>query len=512
MSTADFPNNERRILFNSDTGNAFAEFWNSAAHLGTMDAEEMKALAENSIDELAAAGIDTLATVVWVRFLAMVPSKVMPDPFSSWGEGYVTLAEAGYNPVDLMIDRCHQHGMEFIACFRMNDRHGGPVGRFISDHPEWQLKGVGGGPPVNYAYEPVRQEILAYIEELLASYKVDGIEFDYMRWCHMFEPGEGQQNAHLLTDFMRKTRQLLNAAAQQRERSRLPLGVRVPQTLKECDYLGFDVATWIKEGLVDYVVPSDFFYTDFNAPTEDFVKLAEGTDCKIYPAIHPVTYRGDDVGINDLANYRAAAQNFYAYGADGIEAYNYQYHWGRRIGRTPPWPTYMWPAALGYLDKLADPQDIAEHDRHYRFYPLESIGAPTGTGKDDIIKLDRTESDPQGSQRFRLAEDLSDRTLRATLQFKAVGLAEEEGLEIQLNGTVVPGKYTLRKFYGDGQNEWQGRPLDAFYEYTVDLDWGMMAPPMINGDNELTVRLLLAEGTGEGIVTIDELEVYVYVM
>jgi len=510
VSPVEADNHERHILFNSDSGNAFAEFWSSAAHLGTMDAEAMKSIMETSVDELAAAGVDALATVVWARFLAMVPSKVMPDPFY-WGQGYVTLSEAGYDPVDLMIDRCHQHDMEFIACFRMNDRHGGAVGRFISDHPEWQLKGVRGGPAVNYAYEPVRQEILAYIKELLSSYDVDGIELDYMRWCHMFEPGEGRQNAHLLTDFTRKTRQLLDAAAQRRGRERLVLGVRVPQTLQECDYLGFDVATWIKEGLVDYVVPSDFFYTDFNARTEDFVKLAEGTNCKIYPAIHPIICEGDDVRINGLTNYRAAARNFYAYGADGVEAYNYQYHWGRRIGRTTSWPTYMWPAALGYLGKLADPQDIAKHDRHYRFYRLWENGAPTGEAKDDRIVLDRTESAPQGSQRFRLAEDLSNPNLRATLQFKAVGLGEDEALEIQLNGTVVPDNYILRQFYSEGQNEWQGRPLDAFYEYTIDLDWGMLAPPIINGDNELTVRLLPAQGQSEGTATIDELEVYVYV-
>ena len=521
MSAADFPKNERRILYNSDSGNAFSEFWHNRA----VNPEEMKAIMEDSIDEMAAAGIDTLATVVWARFEAMVPSKVMPDPFRwvSGAQGYMTLAEAGYNPVDIMIDRCHEHGMEFIACFRMNDRHGGAVGRFISDHPEWQLKRVGGGPPVNYAYEPVRQEILAYIEELLASYDVDGIEFDYMRWCHMFEPGEGQQNAHLLTDFTRKTRQLLDAAAQQRGRSRLILGVRVPQTLEECDYLGFDVATWIKEGLVDYVVPSDFFYTDINAKTEDFVELTEGTNCKIYPIIDPALCWGDRVGVANLANYRAAAQNFYAYGADGIQTYNYQWHWDNqriwgypeskprpaRAGRISP--AYMWPAALGYLRELRDPQTVSQGDRHYLFHPLWEKGAPTGTVKDDRIHLDRAQTGAQSSQRFRVAEDLSNPKLRATLQFKAVDLAKDESLEIRLNGTVVPGRYTTRRLFSDGQSAWHGRELAAYYLYVIDLDWGMLDPPIINGDNELTVRLLPAQGQGEGLVTIDALEVYVYV-
>ena len=38
------------------------------------------------------------------------------------------------------------------------------------------------------------------------------------------------------------------------------LGARIPQTLAECRALGYDIATWVKEGLVDYIAPSDFFF------------------------------------------------------------------------------------------------------------------------------------------------------------------------------------------------------------------------------------------------------------
>ena len=330
---------ERRILYNSDTGNAFAEYWNQGAPLSTMDGEAVKAIVTNGIDELAKAGVDTLVMVVSHRFHTVYgPSRVLEDEWRhpEKDDGYRSLRDEGLDFRQLMAELCHQRGMEFFACIRMNDRHGGlAVGRIIRENPQWHLK-LPGGPAIDFAPEPVRAKLLAYIEELLATVEVDGLEFDYMRWCHMFPPGQGAENAHLLTDFMQKTRALLDAAARQKSRSRLMLGVRVPQTLKECEYLGFDVAAWIQQGLVDFVVPSDFFYTDLNTRVEEYVKLAEGTDCRIYPAIHPVTYRGDDVGINNLSHYRAAAQNFYAYGASGVETYNYQYHWGRRIGRNTP--------------------------------------------------------------------------------------------------------------------------------------------------------------------------------
>ena len=507
-TTAEYPSHDRRILYNSDAGNAFAQSWMSSAHLGAMDPQEKKVIIEDAIDDIAAAGVDTLAVVCWEKFMPdLAPSKVCPDTHRLKRLQYLDMVEAGLIPMDIMIDRCHLRGIEFIATFRMNDRHAStPPGRFISEHPQWALS----SQEANYEHEPVRREFLAFVEELLTSREVDGIQFDYMRFCHVFEAGEGETHAHLLTDFTRKARALLDAAAKRRGRSRLVLGVRVPQTLEECRFLGFDVASWIKEGLVDWVVPSDFFYTDFNARTEEFVALTEGTECKIYPAIHPIICRGNDVGINALANYRAAARNFYAYGAHGLEAYNYQYHWGRRIGRTSPWSATLWPAALGYLGKLADPQEIAGHDRHYRFYRLWD-NAPTNFSKDDRIKLDRGQPDPQGTRRFRLAEDLSDPKFRAVLQFKAVGLVDGEALEVKLNGTAVPARWTIRKFYKDGQNKWQGRPLGAFYEYTIDLGRGLQPPPTVHGDNKLYVRLTDKEEGNEETVTIDELEVYVYV-
>ena len=507
------PARERRILYNSDTGNAFAEFWGSGAPLSEMDAEAVRKVVARGVDELARAGVDTLSMVVSHRFHSLYgPSEVLEEHWRQVdkGGGYRSLREAGVDFRQLMAELSHRSGMEFLGCIRMNDRHGGPVGRFIEENPQWHLK-LPRGPAIDFAPEPVRQKMLDYIEELVAAVDLDGLELDYMRWCHMFPPGQGAGNAHLLTDFMRKTRTLLEAAAERRGRGPLVLGVRVPQTLAECEYLGFDLAAWIKQGLVDFVVPSDFFYTDLNTRVEDFVKLAEGTDCRIYPAIHPITYRSDDVGINDLSHYRAAARNFYAYGASGVEAYNYQYHWGRRIGRNTPWPAYLWPAALGYLHHLKDSEAIGRHDRHYRYYPLWEEGAPTETGpKDDRIRLDRAVAEPSGSQQFRLAEDLSETRLRATLQFKAVGLAADESLEIALNGNPVPNPQITRHFDQDGQNRWEGKVLPAFHLYVLDLDGGSPQPLLVHGDNRLEVRLTGNRSRTKGEVTLEELEVYVY--
>ena len=387
------------------------------------------------------------------------------------------------------------------------------------DRQETPRMGSFGGA-YDYALEPVRQAMLDFNQEVLDGYEVDGIEYDYMRWCHMFKPGEGKKNAHLLSEFTRKTRRQLDEAARRRGCGRLVLGVRVPQSLEECEYLGFDLATWIREGLVDFVVPSDFMHSDTNMKTEEFVRLAKGTHCKIYPAIHPrISMDGpnEHYRLMTLANFRAAAQNYYGFGADGISPYNYQFSFERRAfaHRSSAYAAYMWPAALGWLGELRDPEEISRQDRHYLFYAVwkKPRQSATGFSNDDNIYLDRAKPVLQGSRRFRMAEDFSNSKLRTTMQFKAVGLAEGDKLEIQINGKPVPIDYITRVVDENGQSVYEGDPLPAFHEYVIDLNWETTGrkQPLVFGDNQLTVQLVPAGGADGAAVSIEELECYVYV-
>lgn len=476
-------------------------------------AQFSKRILEEMIDEEAAAHVDAISYCLFTAFWSDVPSSKITDLFPWRPPG---MDEAGIDPIQVLIDRCHHHGMQFIADIRMNDRHGGPPKGIAEQHPEWTILGSAN----DYALEAVRNIMLTFDKEVLDAYDVEGIEHDYMRWCHMFRPGQGKQNAHLLTDFTRRTRKLLDQAAARRGRDRLLLGVRVPQTIEECDYLGFDLATWIQEGLVDYVVPSDFMHTDTNMKTEDFVKLAAGTNCKIYPAIHNRISRdeaNEHYRLMSLENLRAAAQNFYRFGADGISPYNYQFAFERRAAdhRSSAYAAYMWPAALGWLRELRSPDEVAQRDRHYLFYAIwkKLHSSVTGIPNDPNIYLDRAQTNQEGSRRFRMAENFSDPNLRTTMQFKAIGLAENENVEIKINGKQVPIDHTTRVFDKNGQSVYEGDTLPPFYEYTIDLNWATTGrqQPLVYGDNQLAVRLFPAKAQGEGTVSIEELECYVYV-
>ena len=477
-------------------------------------AQFSKRILEEMIDEEAAAHVDAISYCLFTAFWSDLSCSKVTDLFPWRPPG---MDAEGTDLLKVLIDRCHQHSMQFFADIRMNDRHGVPPNGIMKQHPEWALF----GGAWDYAFEGVRQAMLAFVRELLDAYPVDGIEYDYMRWCHMFRPGDGAANAAVLTDFTITTRKLLDEAAKQRGCDRLAFGVRVPQTLQECEYLGFDLAVWIKKGLVDYVVPSDFMHTDTNMKTEDFVKLTQGTDCSVYPAIHnrfAMDRPNEHYRLMNLANFRAAAHNFYAYGADGISPYNYQWSFERRAfaHRSSAYAAYMWPAALGWLADLRNPQDIAQHDRHYLFYALYKNAyqkSPTGFHNDDNIYLDRGKGILSGSRRFRLAEDMNDPRLRATLQFKALGMEHGEKLAISINDYRVPVDYITRVLDKEGQSIYEGDPLPAFYEYTIDLNWETTGrkQPLLFGDNSLAAELATSGGQTEGEVSIEELECYVYV-
>lgn len=497
-----------RLIVNWDQQSMYALQLTYAHRDRDPNADDVKAQLEAIVDEHAKARIDRIVHCVFA-----MPRGTVPRDFKSFYEdplsdvmfenrpiGLKQLEEAGYDLIQIFIDQSHKNGVEFLGGFRMNDRHA-KTNAFQNAHPEWQLKELPGG--LDYKYEGVRNAVLDVIEEFLARYDVDGLELDWMRWCHMFRPSEAEQNSPLLNDFIAKVRQRLDQAAKNRNRGRLVLGVRHPQSLEECRTLGFDVRSWVKSGHVDFICPSDFFHTDFNIKIEEFVELTRGTACRVYPSIHPRISHGNAHHVQSPENYRAAAHNYYAFGAHGISVYNYQYHWRNDMGSE-----HEWPRAMSVLTPLRNPEAVAHGTRHYLYHPLWS-GKPMwlsqttiGAAKMEHIELDRKASDPSGSLEFRLAEDLTDTKRSALLSFKATGLRDNDELEVRLNGKVVP---TDRTWDADGQTATEGRVLPAFHVYRTQL----VASSTKFGDNTISVRLSKNSGDTASNPDIQEMEVLV---
>ena len=523
------PRGERRVIqcydpqgFQTPTNPGVRRLAKMPEHSGTNalmeNPEAWKKAIQTMVSAHGRAGVDTIVSCVFSRFSTNLPPAVtkLAEPIFNevgWTQPLRAMQDAGYDYMQIAIDQAHKDGLTFLAGLRMNDRHGGAVhGKVYKEHPGWHLGGLPGG--FDYARGGVRDRMLSFVRDVLDHYDLDGIEYDYMRFIHVFSVGTGPQNAPLLTQFHRRTRQLLDEAGRKRGR-KLLLGVRVPHVLSHCHDVGFDVEAWIKEGLVDFVVPAHFGHTDFNTRVEDFRELTEGTDCRVYPSTGGYNWTGP----SRLKSYRpehfhAAAHNWYGFGADGIEIYNYQYiSWELRLQK------------LRDLAPMRDPRTLAEYDRHYPFWRLlarqdihyESVNE--GTMTYDVIQLDRAGQDPRGTFDFRLAEDLADPKLSAMMEFKAVGMTEDDAIVVALNGKTVPDDLVERVYIWDGTNH-EGdliRQGDVYLEhhhgkpepyYLCRLP--LSSPPMLFGDNQLAVSLRGPAGA-ERVITIEEVDIKVHV-
>ena len=501
------PRGERRLIYTSDPSNlAFYQVGQQVAH--NPDAATAKADPARRedliewVDSLAHHGVDTYAQVIYSQgWTVFYRSDRFEYDARPQHQRFVSMIDAGIIPLEVLIEQTHKRGMEFIAKFRMNDRHGnGDQGaRFILDNPSWQLEEFPGGQ--DFSFAPVRDYVFSVANEVVDRFDVDGLLFNYIRHGHCFPTDVARDRQIVMTGFLQRIREMLDRRGAQ-QRKTLTLGVMIPQRLEECHNLGFDIPTWVREGIVDYICPCDFGFPDFNAPYEEFSQLTRASDCMLYPALSPMMCRADDKTMLTSESYRALAQNFYGAGADGVSVFNYQYHWARKGGTARyPGPVEGYPLSLSYLRDLRDPKTVASRTRHYRYHPLWGGASPIGGVKDDKLTLTR-EVGSTGAYRFRLCEGGTHGT-QAVLYFTAQGLLPEDTISVAINGTEI--RDFQRVFHADGRLETFGRPLPPFSSVWFNLNQELLN----NGDNYLTVQLTHNATDTNGEIVIDEVEVVV---
>ena len=293
------PRGERRLIYTSDPSNlAFYQVGQQVNHMP--DAETARndpARPEDLVewvDALAHHGVDTYAQAIYAQgWTVFFRSDRFEYDARPQHQRFVSMMDAGITPLEVLIEQTHKRGMEFIAKFRMNDRHGngGQGARFILDNPAWQLEEFPGGQ--DFSFAPVRDYVFSVADEVVERFDVDGLLFNYIRHGHCFPTDVARDRQIVMTGFLQRIREMLDRRGAQ-QRKTLTLGVMIPQTLEECHNLGFDIPTWIREGFIDYICPCDFHFADFNAPYEEFSQLTRGSDCLMYPTLSPMLCRGDD--------------------------------------------------------------------------------------------------------------------------------------------------------------------------------------------------------------------------
>lgn len=490
------PRGTRRVIYNSDPSNTTARLSEPVA-----TEEELRQVVRCYVD----GGIDTLVQEVWHQgWTQFWRTEACGYDARPQHQRLVPMMDDGVMPVEVYSDECRKQDIEFIAGFRMNDRHGHNADWFEQlgkEKPEWVLKGFKPsskrttdprsydvGCALDYSVEAVRDWVFSLMEEMANRFDVDGLELNYTRLPACFQRDDVEAGRVIMTDLVRRVRVMLNGVGKKKGR-RLLLGARVLVDLDGCQKVGLDVSTWVRNGLIDYVAPGDIGFTVFNAQWEDFVGLARAHDCFVYPQIqNKLGYDYRDM-VQTADHCRAAVQNMYGAGADGYSTQN-----------------YFDVAEYDTLKILKDSDLITKGNRHYMFYPIWGPNSSTQAGyKGDFpyhteeIILARNKPGVRGTFRFRLCEHLpstseveSKDVISGAMLMCRLSMVQGDEITIDVNGKRIP-KESI--WY-----DWEDRPLCCFA-----LDSSLA----VYGDNELGVTLIKSVIDGTDDIVLREVEVFV---
>ena len=221
--------------------------------------------------------------------------------------------------------------------FRMNDCHDSFAKNsfmnsdFFYEHPEYRR--VRHHVPdsyfarcFDYALKEVQEDMLAYMDESLARYDVDGVELDFMREMFCFAPGREYEGIEVMNTYMRTIKKLLQNW-EQRRGHKILVNVKLFTLPHQVYYSGFDVFTWAKEGLIDTLAVGPRWETvDNDIPIEVWKKMMEPYGVQVGGALdlilrcHP---HGEFYYLNTHETaLGSCAQNLSA-GADFTYLFNY---------------------------------------------------------------------------------------------------------------------------------------------------------------------------------------------
>jgi hypothetical protein len=308
------------------------------------------------------------------RLGSMPDDPAVEDPYRLGDrlavESWRILKVKGIDPLRVALDYAHELGLEFHATYRPAGFHY-PIpedewtaGGFYDRHPELRSTDRRGRPTprLSYAFPEVRGRVIALLEEI-ARYPVDGVciafnrrpplveydrpAIDAFRARHGIDPRSIDERdprwlavrAAFLTAFMRELRQALERSTSSR---RVPPAVSAIVLGSEVENLdaGLDLPAWLREGLVDTLIP----YTsgpglESSAPSwvdpgaaAYFVRLTRGTRCTLACNLMPRRMAPEEYRRRALGLYRAGVPRLFFWDYDQRCDYGAAWSALRRLG------------------------------------------------------------------------------------------------------------------------------------------------------------------------------------
>lgn len=357
------------------------------------------------------------------------------------------LIEEGHDPLQIICDRAHAKNLLLyptllvqqgrrdrdvdVRCseFRFNNVHLeiGAAGDLPDDFPGFTF--------LDFKHQEVRDERFALVAETLERYPVDGFELQLDYGLHYFHPSQVQDGLEIMTSWIAEVFRAVKASGDQRE-----LAIRVPASIEGCLSIGLDVQEWIRQGIVDVLIPQTLSGPELlnhNADFRPFVEAAKDSECRINAALQS-HIDSDRLAEATTEMIRGAACNYWDQGIDGL----YLAHW---FGN--------WPYDATFYEKLRElphPEVMAPKDKFYY--------VPTTTGRyreprlepglSMQLPVDLNVGTPVHVM-LAVSDDLSHwdtvgRVHEVMLRLRIMNTTELDRLTVRFNGEVLP-ESLLRK-------------------------------------------------------------------
>ena len=258
------------------------------------------------------------AVVVQIRSAADAFYAKSSEPWSEWLTGQQGLAPSPfYDPLEFMIDEAHHRGLEFHAWFNLDRATYSRTAsvaptNIVYRKPEWMLT-YGGRKLFNLGIPAVRSYIAGIVANVVREYDVDGIHFDDYFYPYA-EPGQvlrddstyrayntglskGDWRRDNVNKLVVELRDSIRANKPWVKFGISPFGIWKNQsndpegsaTNGGQSYYDIyaDTRKWIRDGLIDYVVPQVYFSSAFGrAPYKTLVDWWTRTcitgNCQLY--------------------------------------------------------------------------------------------------------------------------------------------------------------------------------------------------------------------------------------
>lgn len=317
--------------------------------------------------------------------------RFAPGSHRNWVHHLQLLAARGIDHLGTWLARSRARGLEAWLSMRMNDCHHNPAPAafwhpdFWRRHPETHRAAHRDEgwfeTAYDYAAPGVVEHHLALLRELTERFDADGLLLDWVRWVHHFRPGHERRGAGILTAVMREARRLIRLQAERLGRP-VRLGVRLPADLAAADALGYDVATWAAEDLVDDVILAPFFEQAAFDWRIGLWRAVLGPQVRIHcqpeRTQRAFPAAGERGKVSDHRLLYGGAASALQRGTDGIYLFNECYREGN-----PGCPVNRaFPGQLAELLRgAADPAWLAERPRRHSvsYHQIQAYGSPAGT-------------------------------------------------------------------------------------------------------------------------------------